>query len=269
MSEKTKFQKGLRQKFVKVKTAKGRKSSSTRWLQRQLNDPYTILAKRNMYRSRAAYKLLEIEQKFKFIKKAKIILDLGCAPGGWMQVCREINEKARIIGVDIQNMDSIDNTGFIKGDFLEDEVQADIFRMLNGGRDNNLGGLKENQESQALPTKIDGLVEGRKLDKSGDVNRVPENKKIDLIMSDIAPPTCGHNNTDHLRIMHIIENIIMFNDKHLKHNGNFISKVFLGSETQLLVQHLKSVFKEVKLFKPNSSRKESKEQFLVCLNNKK
>lgn len=226
MSDKQKSQKGFRQKFTKVKTAKGRKSSSTRWLQRQLNDPYTLMAKKDFYRSRAAYKLLEIDRKFNIIKKSNKILDLGCSPGGWVQICYKINPNAHIIGVDILEMDLIAGTHFIKGDFLLKDIQEKIIEVSGA------------------------------------------EKQFDLITSDISPPTCGHSNTDHLRIMNIIEVILQFNNKYLNQNGNFISKIFLGSETDILIKECRSIFKTVKLFKPDSSHKESKEQYLICLDYK-
>ena len=231
MTNKKSFQKGFRQKFTKVKTAKGRKMSSTKWLQRQLNDPFTLMAKKEHYRSRSAYKLLEIEQKYQVISKAHNILDLGCAPGGWLQICQKINNKAKITGVDILPIEEIAQVNFIQGDFLSDDIKEKLENICLNDQNNNA-------------TQIN---------------------YFDLILCDIAPPTCGHSNTDHLRIMHIVENINLFNQKYLKKGGNFISKVFLGAEIDALLLTLKKQYKTVKLFKPEATRKESKEQYIVCL----
>ena len=219
------FQKGSRQKFTKVKTAKGRKASSTRWLQRQLNDPFVKLAKERGYRSRAAFKLIEIEQKFKIIKKAKTIVDLGCAPGGWLQVIPEISKAKKIVGIDLIEIDPLSEVDFICGDFLEQETKDKLLESL-------------------------------------------ENKKIDLIISDIAPPTTGHKNTDHLKLMLILDDVILFLNEHLNAGGNFVTKIFLGSEIDDILKILRKIFSTVKVFKPESSRKNSYEQYLVCLNYK-
>ena len=226
MSNKSKFQKGFRQKFTKVKTAKGRKLSSTKWLQRHLNDPFTLLAKEQHYRSRSAFKLLEINDKYKLIKNSKIIVDLGCAPGGWLQVCQMINSKANLIGIDLNLIDEMPNVEFIQGDFLSLEVKNTLVDMLHGN-------------------------------------------KIDIVISDISPPTCGHQNTDHLRLVHILEDILLFIENHLTEGGSFIGKMFLGSETEFIIKKYKEYFKIVKQHKPESSRKDSKEQYIVCLNFKK
>lgn len=224
--KKQNFQKGFRQKFTKVKTAKGRKASSTKWLQRQLNDQFTILAKKNNYRSRAAFKLIEIDDKFKLLKKAKFILDLGCAPGGWLQIIYERNSKAKIIGVDLLAIEPVENINFIQGDFTNIKIQSKILTLTN-------------------------------------------NKKIDLILSDIAPDNCGHKETDHLRLIEIVEKILIFLHENLAEGGNFVCKVFFGSELELLQKKYKKYFKKISFFKPDSSRKESKEQFMICSSFKK
>ena len=226
MSDNTKFQKGFRKKFIKVKTAKGRKASSTRWLQRQLNDSYSLMAKQENYRSRAAYKLLEIEHKFSLIKKAKTIIDLGCAPGGWLQICQQINSQSKLIGVDLLDMEIINNVSFIKGDFLLTETQTLIENEI-----------KKNN---------------------------PKQKTVNLILSDIAPPTCGHKNTDHLRLIHILENILEFCILYLEPNGSLIAKIFIGSENELIVKEFRKYFKTIKFFKPKSSHKESREQYIIA-----
>jgi len=221
--KKQNFQKGSRQKFVKVKTAKGRKLSSTQWLQRQLNDPFINLAKERNYKSRAAFKLIEIDEKYNLVKKAKVIIDLGCAPGGWLQVSREINHKAKILGLDLLDIDLVPQTDFIQGDFLEKDIKAQLLEYLKG-------------------------------------------RKIDLVLSDIAPATCGHKDTDHARLMVILEDVLAFLKEQLNEGGSFVTKVFFGYETDQLRDNYKKHFKEVKFFKPESSRKESKEQYMVCRN---
>ena len=221
--KKQNFQKGFRQKFTKVKTAKGRRASSTRWLQRQLNDPFAILAKQENYRGRAAYKLIEIDNKFQLLKKSNLILDLGCAPGGWLQVIREKNNKAKLIGIDLIEIDPMDGVDFIQGDFTENSIKDKILALTN-------------------------------------------NHKIDLILSDIAPSTCGHKDTDHIRLINIIEDILLFLKANLKENGKCICKVFFGNELEVLKKEYKKYFKKISFVKPESSRKESKEQFMICTN---
>jgi 23S rRNA (uridine2552-2'-O)-methyltransferase len=230
MADKNKFQQGFRNKFIKVKTAKGRKLSSTKWLQRQLNDPYTLMAKQENYRSRAAFKLLEIETKYSLIKKANNIIDLGCAPGGWLQICQELAPKSNLIGVDLLDIETIDKVEFIKGDFLSEEIRKSLYNIIT----------KQN---------------------NGD-------SKVDLILSDIAPATCGHKNTDHLRLINILENILEFCVLHLKENGSFIGKIFFGSENDLIIKAFKKHFKTIKYIKPKSSHKQSTEQYLIAMHKK-
>lgn len=230
MTDQNKFQKGFRNKFIKVKTAKGRKLSSTKWLQRQLNDPYTIMAKQQNYRSRAAFKLLEIETKYPLIKKAKNIIDLGCAPGGWLQMCQELAPKSNLIGLDLLDIEPMNNVTFIKGDFLSDEIRKSLYDII----------AKENNGKT----------------------------QVDLILSDIAPATCGHKNTDHLRLINILENILQFCILHLKENGSFVGKIFFGSENDMIIKAFKQHFKTIKYIKPKSSHKESTEQYLIAMHKK-
>lgn len=217
-----KYQKGFRKQFTKVKTAKGRKSSSTRWLQRQLNDPYALLAKKHHYRGRAAYKLLEIDDKFNFIKYAKNIIDLGCAPGGWLQVLKERKQTKQIIcAVDLQDIEPIPDIHFIKGDFMDADIQTEILKIMH-------------------------------------------DHKIDLVLSDMAPNTCGHKDTDAIRIALLVEEILKFCENNLEKNGHAIAKMFMGIETDNLIKKFKEKFNSVTLFKPDSSRKDSHEIFLVA-----
>jgi len=202
---------------VKVKTARGRRSSSTRWLQRQLNDPFVDKAKKEGYRSRAVYKLQEIDNKFTVLKKAKIIVDLGCAPGGWLQLAKERSD-GRIIGIDLQDVEPVDRTEIIKGDIRDDEVLEEFIDL-----------------------------------------------KIDVVMSDMAASSCGHKETDHLRIISLCEIALDFAVKTLKPGGSFICKILQGGGNNQLVEELKSNFNNVKYFKPKASRQDSSEAYVVAL----
>ena len=204
----------------RVKTAKGRKVSSTRWIERQLNDPYVRRAKAEGYRSRAAYKLMEIEEKFPLVKKAKAIVDLGVAPGGWTQVVRRINPKAAIVGIDLLPTDPIDGAILLEMDFMDD----------------------------AAPNR---LIE--------ELGQAP-----DLIISDMAANTVGHQQTDHLRTMGLVEAAAHFAIETLVEGGSFIAKVFAGGTDRELLTMLKQNFKSVKHAKPPASRKGSPEVYVIA-----
>lgn len=211
---------------VKVKTAKGRKVSSTRWLQRQLNDPYVQLAKQEGYRSRAAFKLIEINDKFKIFHKGQLVVDLGAAPGGWSQVAaNKINAgKAwggKILAIDLLKMDPIPGVTTLQQNFLELSTD-DLFSWLG-------------------------------------------EKKIDLVLSDMAASASGHTLTDHIRIMQLCEDAFFFAKEHLKIGGHFIAKILQGGTEGELLKLLKTHFKQVKHFKPKSSRSDSAEMYVVCL----
>lgn len=209
---------------VKVKTAKGRRLSSTRWLQRQLNDPYVLAAKEKGYRSRAAFKLLEIDEKFKFLKPNITVVDLGAAPGGWSQICAtrtdSITGKGKVIAIDIQEMDDLLGVEFFHMDFT-DERAAPLLIEATGGR-------------------------------------------ADLVISDMAPYTVGVQSADHIRILNLVEAAIDFSKKILKPHGNFVSKIFEGGGSDELFADLKKHFKKVRYFKPESSRSDSTEIFVVA-----
>ena len=153
----------LRNKFTRVKTAKGRKKSSTAWLQRQLNDPYVLKARSEGYRSRAAYKLIEINDKFKILKKGKLVVDLGAAPGGWSQVAVKIVGQDNVLAVDILDMEPIAGVKFIKQDFLAQNAHQIIIDAIK----NDLG----------------------------------KNRNCDVVLSDMAANSSGDAKTDHLRII--------------------------------------------------------------------
>ncbi len=208
---------------TKVKTAKGRKNSSTRWLNRQLNDPYIAEAEKYGYRGRAAFKLKEIDEKLKCLKPGATIIDLGAAPGGWCQIATE--KGCKVIAIDLLPMDEMADMVAFEMDFMDDDA-PDV--------------LKEELEK----TSDDG--------------------KADIVMSDMAPNTTGHKQTDHIRIMAVVEAAYYFACEVLKDDGVFIAKVFQGGAQSDLLKEMKKSFKTVKHVKPPASRKESAEQYLVA-----
>ncbi len=204
----------------KIKTAKGRKISSIRWIQRQLRDPYVIKAHKEGYRSRAAYKLLEIDEKLGgVIKPGQMIVDLGAAPGGWCQVATQ--KGAQVVAIDLLPVDPMENMTFFQRDFMDDDVPALLIEAM------------------------------------GDVG-------ADLIISDIAHNTVGHRNTDHIKIMALVDAAYEFAVEVLKPDGIFIAKVFQGGTQTELLTRMKKDFKTVKHIKPPSSRKESPETYVVA-----
>ncbi len=205
-------------KTTRVKTAKKRKTSSTRWLERQLNDPYVDKAKAEGYRSRAAFKILEIDEKVHILKKGMRIVDLGSAPGGWSQVAAA--KGCTVVAIDLLHVDELPGVQFIQMDFMDDDAPDKLKEML--------GGL------------------------------------ADAVLSDMAPNTMGHKQTDHLRIMAVVEAAYYFAKEVLKPGGCFVAKVFQGGAQNTLLAEMKRDFKTIKHIKPPSSRKESSEQFLVA-----
>ena len=204
-----------------IKTARGRKVSSTRWLERQINDPYVALAKQKGYRSRASFKILEIDEKFKIFKKGNKVLDLGSAPGGWSQVISKKVGKDNILAVDILSMQPLSGVKFIQQDFLAPEAEKIIMDEIGG-------------------------------------------EKYDVVMSDMAANTTGNKDIDHIRTSALVEEAFNFSLKVLKENGTFIAKVFQGGTEPKLFSEMKQNFKNVKHFKPNSSRKESVEMYVIA-----
>lgn len=204
-----------------IKTAKGRKVSSTRWLTRQLNDPYVALAKQKGYRSRASFKIIEIDEKFKIFKKGHKVLDLGCAPGGWSQVISKKVGPNNVLGLDILPVEPISGVKIIQQDFLAPEAE------------------------KVLTDEIGG-------------------EKYDVVMSDMAANTTGNKGVDHIRTSALVEEAFNFSLKILKEGGTFIAKVFQGGTEPQLFKKMKDNFKSVKHFKPNSSRKESVEMYVVA-----
>lgn len=206
---------------TRVKTAKGRKTSSTRWLQRQLNDPYVKRAKADGYRSRAAYKLLELDERFGFLKGVTAVVDLGIAPGGWTQVVRRRAPKAAIVGIDLLPTDPIDGVEILEMDFMDEAAPETIREAL------------------------------------GDV-------PADLVMSDMAANTVGHQQTDHLRTMALVEAGLLFATEVLKPGGTYVAKVLAGGADNNLVAELKRHFTTVKHAKPPASRKDSSEWYVIA-----
>lgn len=204
-----------------IKTAKRRKVSSTRWLERQLNDPYVALAKQKGFRSRASFKIMEIDEKFSIFKKGFRVLDLGSAPGGWSQVISKKVGKDNILAVDILNMEDLPGVKFIQQNFLAPEAEEIILGEMNG-------------------------------------------EKYDVVMSDMAANTTGNRNIDHIRTSALVEEAFNFAIKVLKDGGSFIAKVFQGGTEPELFKRMKENFKTVKHFKPDSSRKESVEIYVIA-----
>lgn len=216
---------GNRELKKRVKTARGRKPSSIRWLQRQLNDPYVALAKKEGYRSRAAYKLIELDNKFHFLKAGKTILDLGAAPGGWTQVAavrvKSTEEKPLVVGVDILPMPSIPSAIVIQLDFMDDTAPDKIRELIKGG--------------------------------------------VDVVLSDMAPNTTGHQATDHIRIMALIEAAYPFACEVLSVGGVFVAKVFQGGAEKELLAQMHKDFTTVKHAKPKASRSDSAEMYVIAM----
>ena len=204
----------------RVKTAKGRTNASVRWLERQLNDPYVRQAKAEGYRSRAAYKLIELDERFGFLRGVTRVVDLGIAPGGWTQVVRRKCPKAKVAGIDLLPVDPIDEVTIFQMDFLHDDAP----RLL----DEALGG------------------------------------PADLVLSDMAANTVGHQQTDHLRTMALVEAGQLFATEVLRKGGTFVAKVLAGGADSELVGELKRNFTTVKHAKPPASRKESSEWYVVA-----
>ena len=215
----------MRNLKVKVNTAKGRTISSTRWLQRQLNDPFVKEAKIQGFRSRSAFKLLEIDNKFNLLKKGYNVLDLGCAPGGWCQVAaRKVGVKSSenlVVGLDLKQCEAIVGVKFFEIDFLDEGQFLEFEQAID--------------------------------------------KKFNVILSDMAPNATGHKKTDNLQIMALVEAATDFALKHLKQDGSFVAKVLdagAGPEIQRLVN---KNFEKVINFKPKASRSDSSERYLVAI----
>jgi 23S rRNA (uridine2552-2'-O)-methyltransferase len=204
----------------RVKTAKGRKVSSTRWLERQLNDPYVKRAKAENYRSRAAYKLLELDERFGLLKGVRAVVDLGIAPGGWSQVVRRNVPNANVVGIDLLPTDPIAGVTILEMDFMDEAAPAQLKEELGG--------------------------------------------PADLVLSDMAANTVGHQQTDHLRTMALVEAGLEFARDVLRPGGAYVAKVLAGGADSQLVAELKRNFATVKHAKPPASRKDSSEWYVIA-----
>ena len=221
---------GQRELRVRVKSAKGRKLSSTLWLERQLNDPYVIRAKKEGFRGRAAYKILELDDKYSFLKAGSRVVDLGCAPGGWCQVAVErVNALGQrkgkpvgtVLGVDLQVVEPIAGAQIHQLDFLAEEADALVKGWLGG--------------------------------------------PADVVMSDMAASASGHKGTDHLRIVALVEAAAQFAFDVLEEGGTFVAKVLAGGAEISLQTLLKQNFDKVANVKPPASRADSSEKFVVAM----
>ncbi len=216
---------GQRQLKVRVRSGKQRTASSRRWLERQLNDPYVAAAQREGYRSRAAYKLIEIDDKHQILKPGQRVVDLGAAPGGWSQVAaaraKSVEGRGQVVAIDISEMEPLAGVDVLHLDFMEpsapDELKA---RLRDGG--------------------------------------------ADVVLSDMAAPTVGHARTDHLRIMALAEAAAEFAHEVLSPGGSFLAKVFQGGTEGELLTMLKRDFAKVRHVKPPASRADSAELYVLA-----
>ncbi|MEM9436539.1 MAG: RlmE family RNA methyltransferase [Pseudomonadota bacterium] len=219
---------GQRDLRVKVKTARGRRLSSTRWLERQLNDPYVKRARAEGYRGRAAFKILELDDKYGFLKPGARVVDLGCAPGGWAQVAvrrvnalgEETGPQGTVLGVDLQEVEPLVGAEFHVLDFMEDGADQKVKDWLGG--------------------------------------------QADVVMSDMAAASSGHKQTDHLRIMALCEAAAELAFDVLAPDGTFVAKVLAGGAEGELQKLLKQKFSKVANVKPPASRSDSSEKFVVA-----
>jgi 23S rRNA (uridine2552-2'-O)-methyltransferase len=210
---------------VTVKTGGKRKLSSKLWLERQLNDPYVAKAKREGLRSRAAYKLIEIDDKYHFLKPGLSVVDLGAAPGGWSQIAAKrvgaANGKGKVVAIDLLEMPEIPGVTFAQLDFLSEDAPDKLLRLMDG--------------------------------------------RADIVLSDMAANTTGHRKTDQLRILGLVEGAAAFASDVLNPGGTFLAKVFQsGADAELMVQ-LKRDFASVRHVKPASSRQDSSERYVLAM----
>ena len=221
---------GQRDLKVKVKSARGKTVSQVKWLQRQLNDPYVKRAQLEGFRGRAAFKILELNEKYNFLIPGSKVVDLGCAPGGWSQVAvdlvnaRGVKKNVKIgsvIGIDLQEMEVLPGAKFYQIDFMANDADLEVKNILEG--------------------------------------------KANVVMSDMAASSSGHKKTDHLRIMALCETAAYFAFDVLEEGGTFVAKVLAGGAESDLQTLLKKKFTKVYNVKPPSSRSDSSEKFVVAL----
>ena len=193
---------------------------SKNWVNKQRRDIYVRQSKVDGYRARSAYKLIEIDEKFKIFKGGMSVLDIGAAPGSWSQYASKVIKNGKIISIDLKKMESIKNTIQIKGDFTDPNIQKEIKALLTRG--------------------------------------------LDVVMSDMAVNTTGIKNIDSIQTGELCKEAMNFSKEVISSNGFFISKIFMGGTFNEIVALGKKIFKEVRVFKPQSSRKDSKESFIIC-----
>ena len=216
---------GSRNMSIRLKTAEGRTTSSQRWLNRQLNDPYVLAAQAQGYRSRAAFKLLQIHERYRLLKPGMRVLDLGAAPGGWSQVAAKLvgageTKGGKVVAVDIQGMAPLGDVEVMLEDFLAEGAETRIKAVLGG--------------------------------------------PADCVLSDMAEPATGHRQTDHLRIMAMADTAAAFAEEILAPGGFFLCKVLQGGSEKDLLNLLKRVFTSVKHVKPEASRTDSAELYVLA-----
>ncbi len=216
---------GSRKLAVKLRTAKGRKIASTRWLSRQLNDPYVEEAKRRGYRSRAAFKLVEMDDRYRFLKPGMAVVDLGAAPGSWSQIAAErvgsVEGRGQVVAVDLSPIETLRGVDLLTLDVSGETAVAVIRAELRGGH-------------------------------------------ADVVLSDMASPATGHRATDHLRVVALVEAALDLAEDVLKPGGTFLAKVFQGGAGQELMARLKRSFAKVQHVKPKASRPESPEVYVLA-----
>ncbi len=216
---------GQREMHVRLKTARKHRPSSQRWLERQLNAPYVVASKRDGMRSRAAYKLKEIDDKHRFLKPGAAVVDLGAAPGGWSQIAAErvqsVAGKGQVVAIDYLDMEALPGVVVLKLDFTSEDAEATLKSLLRDGH-------------------------------------------ADVVLSDMAAPTTGHTRTDHLRIMGLAEAAGAFACDVLRPGGTFLSKVFQGGTERDLLDMLKKRFASVRHVKPPASRSDSAELYVLA-----
>ena len=195
---------------------------SKNWINKQRRDTYVRQSKVDGYRARSAYKLIEIDEKFKIFKGGMYVVDIGAAPGSWSQYASKVVKNGKIISIDLKQMEDIQNTVQIKGDFIENDIQNQIKSYLN--------------------------------------------KKSDVVMSDMAVNTTGIKNIDSIQTGELCMAAMIFSKDVISSKGTFISKIFMGGSFNEIVALGKKIYKEVRVFKPKSSRKDSKESFIICKN---
>ena len=195
---------------------------SKNWINKQRRDIYVRKSKVDGYRARSAYKLIEIDEKFKIFKNGISVIDLGAAPGSWSQYSSKKIKNGRMVSIDLKEMEPIDRTSQIKGDFTEDESKEKIKKLFNS--------------------------------------------KIDVVLSDMAVNTTGIKNIDAIYTGELCIEAMLFSKEILTNKGIFVSKIFMGGTFNEIIVKAKSIFKDIKVFKPKSSRKDSKESFIICKN---